>query len=71
MLQEEVNNVQDANNDLLLADDDAPVKYRFGDVFANLKKEDAQAHLEKEEQKLNDEIGQLKVRSIIMITLQS
>eukprot|EP01114_Cavostelium_apophysatum_P008249 TRINITY_DN2060_c0_g1_i1.p1 TRINITY_DN2060_c0_g1~~TRINITY_DN2060_c0_g1_i1.p1 ORF type:complete len:130 (+),score=35.67 TRINITY_DN2060_c0_g1_i1:117-506(+) len=59
--QDSINNVQDAANELLLADDeDALVKYRLGEIFVEVKRDEATSLLEKEEAKLNEEIDYYK-----------
>jgi len=57
MMEEEIKNIQDANNDLLLSDFEGPVKYQLGEVYVEMVKDDVQALLEKEETRITNDIA--------------
>lgn len=68
--------LEDLATELELADEDEPVKYRIGDAFVHLSVEEAQASLEKDQEKwdtrvseyeteldsINDKLSSLKSR---------
>jgi prefoldin subunit 4 len=60
MKQEMINNIQDASNELLLADDDANLKYQVGEVYIDISKDNADQILQKEEEKLKNEVERLQ-----------
>lgn len=57
--QELINNVQDAANELLLADDDTEVKYQMGEVYVDISKDEADAIIQKEEEKFNSQLQKI------------
>eukprot|EP01117_Protostelium_nocturnum_P004575 TRINITY_DN164_c0_g1_i1.p1 TRINITY_DN164_c0_g1~~TRINITY_DN164_c0_g1_i1.p1 ORF type:complete len:130 (+),score=63.00 TRINITY_DN164_c0_g1_i1:337-726(+) len=61
--QEYRNNVQDASNEILLSDDEGPVRYRMGEVYLILSKDEVNELLEKEEEKTNGEIEALNAEA--------
>ncbi|PRP89361.1 VIP3 protein [Planoprotostelium fungivorum] len=56
--QEYRNNVQDANNELLLGDDEE-VRYRMGETFVLMSKDEVTALLERDEENINSDIDKL------------
>ncbi|KAH6564766.1 hypothetical protein BSLG_000354 [Batrachochytrium salamandrivorans] len=51
--------LDDLSNELELADEDDPVKYRIGDAYVSLTLADAQARIESEQSKLDQELSVL------------
>ncbi|KAL6074002.1 Prefoldin subunit 4 [Balamuthia mandrillaris] len=66
-LKEEAQNLDDSTNELILADDDVPVRYKAGEVFVEVPKEEAEQMLEKalqengvQMEKLEEELAAIK-----------
>ncbi|XP_072169242.1 prefoldin subunit 4-like [Diadema setosum] len=69
-LQEEINkkkkdlqNLEDASEELILADDDALIPYQIGEVFFNQTLEDAQQSVEDAKQRMEEEIAAIDRQS--------
>jgi len=65
--EDEITNLQDASNEIILADDDDAVRYHLGEVFVEVSKDDIEDYLAKEEERikgdvnlLNSEVVQIK-----------
>ncbi|RKP09718.1 putative GIM3-Gim complex component [Thamnocephalis sphaerospora] len=54
--------LEDLSGELELADEDEPVKYRLGEAFVAISLEDAQSRLEKEQDKLTEDIDALDTK---------
>jgi len=59
-VQKEIDNAQDAEDDLLMLDDDDMVSFQIGEVFFENNLETTQALLEKRKEELDDRMKQLK-----------
>lgn len=59
-VQKEIDNAQDAEDDLLMLDDDDMVSFQIGEVFFENNLETTQALLEKRKEELEDRMKQLK-----------
>ncbi|KAI8918770.1 Prefoldin beta-like protein [Entophlyctis helioformis] len=51
--------LDDLTNELELADEDEPVKYRIGDAYVSLSLATAQVHIERAQSQLDKELGAL------------
>lgn len=58
--QEELLYLEDASNELILLDDDEPVRYKMGEIFVEVSKDEAEQLLEKATSKLSEEIDTLQ-----------
>jgi len=54
--EDEITNLQDASNEIILADDDEGVRYHLGEVFIEVSKDELEIHLEQQETKLKADI---------------
>jgi len=59
-LQSQYELLDDAANEIILADDDEPVRFMFGEVFFELTKDRADEQLETEKAKKEEELEVLK-----------
>eukprot|EP01090_Pellita_catalonica_P016494 TRINITY_DN4728_c0_g1_i1.p1 TRINITY_DN4728_c0_g1~~TRINITY_DN4728_c0_g1_i1.p1 ORF type:complete len:110 (+),score=29.19 TRINITY_DN4728_c0_g1_i1:191-520(+) len=53
-IDEEKQNLEDAESEVMLLDEEDPVPYRFGEVYIEVSNEDALAHIESEQSNLDD-----------------
>ena len=52
--------LDDAQNELILADDDEPIRYTFGDAYFQVNKDQADELLDAQKDKLGEEIAALQ-----------
>jgi len=61
-VQKEIDNAQDAEDDLLMLDDEDMVSFQIGEVFFEYTMEDTQTQLEKRKEELSDKMNGLKAK---------
>jgi len=61
-VQKEIDNAQDAEDDLLMLDDEDMVSFQIGEVFFEYTMEDTQTQLEKRKEELCDKMNGLKAK---------
>jgi len=61
-VQKEIDNAQDAEDDLLMLDDEDLVSFQIGEVFFEYTMEDTQTQLEKRKEELTEKMNGLKAK---------
>ncbi|RUS17769.1 Prefoldin subunit 4 [Endogone sp. FLAS-F59071] len=61
-LQQEKEYLEDLSQELELADEDEPVRYKMGDAYVHLTLEDAQARITKDQEAANQQLEEVKTR---------
>eukprot|EP01108_Squamamoeba_japonica_P006931 TRINITY_DN571_c0_g1_i7.p2 TRINITY_DN571_c0_g1~~TRINITY_DN571_c0_g1_i7.p2 ORF type:complete len:126 (-),score=43.36 TRINITY_DN571_c0_g1_i7:41-418(-) len=59
-LKTELENLEDANDELMLADEDEPVQYFVGGAFYAMQHDDAESRLESDKSTLDTEVSELE-----------
>jgi len=64
--KEELLNLEEASNELILLDDDEPVRFKMGEIFVEVPKEEAEQMIERATTQASEEVDALgeKVTSI-------
>ncbi|CAI8038062.1 Prefoldin subunit 4 [Geodia barretti] len=61
--EKELQNLEDASDELMMGDSDIPVPYQVGETFIHVKEEEAQEIMEKAKERLQEELTKLKTSS--------